>query len=804
MGISTDINDKRDEITIYVSINDGFYTIDCETIKYKIVHGGSSFKVMKDLKTIQRICDPGINCYSIALEGKIEIPGDMQCLHIYEEFLVNLTSGDVKKKDDEFSHKSQMENIMDYRQDRLYCFKRLGLTGTQDVLICLKCKKVKITNLQDKLLGLNPNNDDMIAFANTYETKADDCNFEIMEMVNSELADAVIFWIGQYLDANSMKLVAIGMHVSLYKYPVAISKFKRRIWVDFDAYPCFFSTTNKSIEYVADSFARKASALIGFDNIVRLCIGPYNKVRVDAHSIDFCSLADYQDYLFEYPGIIEDILDMTSQRNQPKNILELTSPEYLERLGIDPDADILRNKKIVFIGATPQGGGVALMRHAHMRFYKLLGMNVQWYVTIPVAQVYKITKTKFHNVLQGVSKEEITDEEIQIYEQWVELNSQRFWTKEVFATADIIVLDDHQTSGFVKHIRKANSNAKIIYRSHIQIRSELFGKNPAFDKTWKYISDNLKGIDMFVSHPLKNNVPEEEKMSNVVYIPPSTDPLDGLNKKMSKEIEKYYFMKFEELCVKYNQPILRQDASAELPCEDDEEKLEYKHCPYLVQVARFDPSKGIKDVITAFNKLYEHLGAKVNDPKSPHYNLKLVLIGHGSVDDPEGRTVYSETLEYIKQTGSKHIIAIQVPPSDQILNCILSNAKICLQLSVSEGFEIKVTESILKCVPVFVYDSGGLPLQVADGITGYVIPQGDTTTVANHLEHVLETMEFRFIMRNHIKYSKLLTTPFQIMAWLKIFHRVLGYDEDDDPNIYENMEKEYFKRLARRMKDISS
>ena len=39
-----------------------------------------------------------------------------------------------------------------------------------------------------------------------------------------------------------------------------------------------------------------------------------------------------------------------------------------------------RNLKIVFFSATPQGGGVALMRHALLRFTNLLGLDVEWQV----------------------------------------------------------------------------------------------------------------------------------------------------------------------------------------------------------------------------------------------------------------------------------------------------------------------------------------------------------------------------------------------------------------------------------------
>lgn len=40
----------------------------------------------------------------------------------------------------------------------------------------------------------------------------------------------------------------------------------------------------------------------------------------------------------------------------------------------------LRDKKvkIAFFNSTPQGGGVALMRHALVRFLRLLGVDVKW------------------------------------------------------------------------------------------------------------------------------------------------------------------------------------------------------------------------------------------------------------------------------------------------------------------------------------------------------------------------------------------------------------------------------------------
>lgn len=46
-------------------------------------------------------------------------------------------------------------------------------------------------------------------------------------------------------------------------------------------------------------------------------------------------------------------------------------------------AERLKGKKtkIAFFSSTPQGGGVALMRHALVRFSRLAGVDLSWYGT---------------------------------------------------------------------------------------------------------------------------------------------------------------------------------------------------------------------------------------------------------------------------------------------------------------------------------------------------------------------------------------------------------------------------------------
>jgi hypothetical protein len=45
------------------------------------------------------------------------------------------------------------------------------------------------------------------------------------------------------------------------------------------------------------------------------------------------------------------------------------------------------NIRIAFLNSTPQGGGVALMRHALIRFLRLLNVDAKWYVVSPFADL---------------------------------------------------------------------------------------------------------------------------------------------------------------------------------------------------------------------------------------------------------------------------------------------------------------------------------------------------------------------------------------------------------------------------------
>jgi alpha,alpha-trehalose phosphorylase (configuration-retaining) len=120
---------------------------------------------------------------------------------------------------------------------------------------------------------------------------------------------------------------------------------------------------------------------------------------------------------------------------------------------------------------------------------------------------------------------------------------------------------------------------------------------------------------------------------------------------------------------------------------------------------------------------------------------RLVITGNGSIDDPDGIPVYNQVMEILHSHEFAHfaddIKVMRLPHIDQLLNTLLRRSVIVLQLSTREGFEVKVTEALMKGKPVVAYRTGGIPLQIQGTLNGYLVEVGNTTQVAQHLYDLL-------------------------------------------------------------------
>ncbi|KAL4810360.1 hypothetical protein BDV18DRAFT_130840 [Aspergillus unguis] len=532
--------------------------------------------------------------------------------------------------------------------------------------------------------------------------------------LDSQIGDHMMNHLYKWCDTHQEKMQGLAIPEKIADSCPTICS---RLWMELDIIPLVLPNNQKldgageqfkfqesadwemrTLDEQAESMARKCVRLFGPEGIPLLQVGLSGLVQVDtAFHVQLTNRDDYENSVTQ---------------NTWKAI------EYYTN-------DLKKRKvKLAFFSATPQGGGVALMRHAMVRFAHSIGVDMKWYVPKPRPGVFRITKTN-HNILQGVSEpdERLTDENWDSVTSWINENADRYWLRPggplvspSEGGADVIIIDDPQMPAMIPLAKEKAPERPVVFRSHIQLQSDLIAKKGSpQEECWAKMWEFIKQADMFISHPVRIFVPDNVPHEMVGYVPASTDWLDGLNKNMRNADIAYYGRVFNSWARNSGMPV-----------------IDFPEDEYIIQVARFDPSKGIPHVIESYEKFHERMQSEAPDTKLP----KLLICGHGSVDDPDASIIYDKAVNYIEESIphlSDDICIVRLGPSDQVLNALMSKAKVALQLSTREGFEVKVSEAVHKGRPVIATRAGGIPLQVIDKGNGFLVDVGDTDAVANHL-----------------------------------------------------------------------
>jgi hypothetical protein len=144
------------------------------------------------------------------------------------------------------------------------------------------------------------------------------------------------------------------------------------------------------------------------------------------------------------------------------------------------------------------------------------------YVPNPSPSVFRTTKNN-HNILQGVAAPDLrlTQEAKDGFDAWILKNGLR-WTAEggplapggvdvafigqcplflpCILDAYLLPLDDPQMPGLIPLIKKIRPDLPIVYRSHIEIRSDLVHvPGSPQEEVWNYLWNNIQLADLFIS-----------------------------------------------------------------------------------------------------------------------------------------------------------------------------------------------------------------------------------------------------------------------------------------------------------------
>jgi trehalose synthase len=136
--------------------------------------------------------------------------------------------------------------------------------------------------------------------------------------------------------------------------------------------------------------------------------------------------------------------------------------------------------------------------------------------------------------------------------------------------------------------------------------------------------------------------------------------------------------------------------------------------PLMLQVSRFDPWKDPAGVIDAYRIAKEEIP-----------EVQLALVGSMATDDPEGWEFFQQTYEYADGDPDIKILNNLNNVGAIEVNAFQSQADVVLQKSIREGFGLTVSEALWKARPTIGGDVGGIPLQIADGESGYLVSSAD-------------------------------------------------------------------------------
>ncbi|NLM30984.1 MAG: glycosyltransferase [Methanomicrobiales archaeon] len=342
----------------------------------------------------------------------------------------------------------------------------------------------------------------------------------------------------------------------------------------------------------------------------------------------------------------------------------------------------LRGKRVLHVNSTYQSGGVAEMIVSLVPLMNSVGIDTRWDILHGDDKFFAITKN-FHNALQGQAVA-FSGEEKDLY-----IRTNESFSGQMTIDHDLVVIHDPQPLPLIRFYQKSQP---WVWRCHV----DLSNPNPAL---WEFLKDFVLDYDrMVISHEnyRRRGMPMEQWICR-----PAIDPLSEKNRDLSES-------EIAGLLAKYGVPTDR---------------------PLVTQISRFDKWKDPLGVVDVFCEVREHV------------DCRLVLCGSMAPDDPEGWAIYRQVEDAARSLIDAGDVILITAEDHLLVNALQRASAVILQKSLREGFGLTVTEGLWKGRPVIASRVGGIPLQIEDGVTGFLLDPTDTEGFARRVRQVLEDPE---------------------------------------------------------------
>lgn len=376
----------------------------------------------------------------------------------------------------------------------------------------------------------------------------------------------------------------------------------------------------------------------------------------------------------------------------------------------------LAGARILHLSSTAFGGGVAELLYTLVPLMRDLGLDVDWKIIFGSDDFFTTTKL-FHNALQGMDLI-MTKDMVDIYTRQNDYNADMFQERY-----DFIMVHDPQPAAILKLLEnKGRRHGKWVWRCHI----DLTDANLA---VWEFLKPYLDVYDAAV-FTIRGYVKEDLAVDRVRIVAPTIDPLSPKNMDIeSRDIENV----LERYAIDSSRPI-------------------------ITQVSRFDPWKDPLGVIDAYRAAKE---------KVP--GTQLLMIASMATDDPEGWHYYEKTSRHAAGDKDVHLLSNFEGVGNLEVNAFQRASDVIVQKSIREGFGLVVAEALWKEKPVIGGNVGGIPLQIIDGVNGYLIETVDQCAdrITALLTDKTKLYEMGLAGREHVRDNFL--SPRQVVDYLNLF-----------------------------------
>lgn len=378
--------------------------------------------------------------------------------------------------------------------------------------------------------------------------------------------------------------------------------------------------------------------------------------------------------------------------------------------------DKLSGKHIVCINSTSQGGGVAEILNSLVFLFNETGLSFGWRTLHGTPDFFGVTK-KFHNALQS-GKIRLSERKKKVYYE-----TNRRFAAFTHINHDLVIIHDPQPLPLIDFYEKKEP---WIFRFHI----DLSDPNP---RLWNYLKKFVEKYDHVV-------VSKEEFKKDDLNVPqsiicPAIDPLSFKNKPLSAKTINKCMTAFG---IDMDRPIISQ-------------------------VSRFDKWKCPLDVITIFELVREET------------DCQLVMLGSLATDDPEGQVLFKKTEKRMEKSKYKKDIRLILLESNILANAVQRASSVVIQKSSKEGFGLVVSESMYKGTPVVASRVGGIPLQIIDGVNGFLHEPDDIKGFSKSVIKLMKDKKLREKFgksgKEHITRNFLITRL--MLDWLNLFEKYL-------------------------------